>query len=71
MRGVKGEVSPSCMVPPLFCRASWSGQTERKSMASAMGEEGPHRRASMSSRPNRELVIIVVMVTVGGHESSV
>lgn len=37
-------------------------------MLSAMGEEGPQRRASMSSRPNCELVIIVVIVAVVGHK---
>lgn len=39
-------------------------------MASAMGEEGPQRRASMSSRPNGELVIIVVIMAVVGHQGS-
>lgn len=40
-------------------------------MGSAMGEEGPQRRASMSSRPNSELVIIMVIVAVVGYERSV
>lgn len=37
-------------------------------MASAMGEEGSQRRASMSSRPNCEFVIIMVIVAVVGHK---
>ena len=40
-------------------------------MVSAMGEEGPERRSSMSSRPNCELVIIMVIVVVVGHEGDV
>lgn len=39
-------------------------------MGSAMGEEGPQRRASMSSRPNCELVIVMVIVAVVGHKGS-
>lgn len=36
-----------------------------------MGEEEPQRRASMSSRPNGELVIVMVIVAVVGHKWSV
>lgn len=68
MRGDTGEVPPSREIPPPFFRSSWSGHTERKSMASAMGEEGPQRRASMSSRPNCEFVIIMVIMAVVGHK---
>lgn len=39
-------------------------------MGSAMGEEGLQRRSSMSSRPNSEFVIIMVIVAVVGHEGS-
>lgn len=70
VRGDTGEVSPSSEVPPPFCSSSRSGQTERKSMVSAMGEEGPQRRTSMSSRPNCEFVIIMVIVAVVGHKWS-
>ena len=71
MRGDTGEMPPSTEVPPPFSCSLWSGQRERKSMVSAMGEEGPERRSSMSSRPNCELVIIMVIVVVVGHEGDV
>lgn len=36
-----------------------------------MGEEGPQRRSSMSSRPNCELVVIMIIVAVVRHKGSV
>jgi len=71
VRGDAGEASPSSEVPPPFCCSSGSGREAKKLMASAMGEDGPQRRASMSSRPNCEFVIIVVIVAVVGHERRV
>lgn len=71
VRGDKEEVSPSNEVPPPFCCSSWSGREVKKPMASTMGEEGPQRRASMSSRPNCEFVVIMVIVAVVGHKRSV
>ena len=40
----------------------------RNPVGSAVGKEGPQRRASMSPRPNCESVIIMVIMAVVGDE---
>lgn len=39
-------------------------------MVSAVGKEGSQRRASMSSGPNSEFAIVMVIMAVVGHKQS-